>query len=141
MKILLDLNVVLDTFLGREPWKANSDAIWDANRNGQIDARISAASLPTLFYVIRKQEDLARAHLAVRTCLRSLKIVPIDGTVAELAVTLPGADFEDNLQIACALQAGLDAIVTRNSKDFAGSPIPVMTPFDFLALTTKTSDD
>jgi PIN domain-containing protein len=62
MTVLLDLNVVLDALLGREPWRAEADAIWDANRAGQVDARMSAASLPTLFDLVRKQEDLARAH-------------------------------------------------------------------------------
>jgi hypothetical protein len=43
-------------------------------------------------------------------------------------------------QIACAVQARLDAIVTRNPKDFAGSPIPVLTPTELLALLAKAPD-
>ncbi len=116
MTVLLDLNVVLDAFLGREPWRAQADAIWDANRDGRIGGWLSAAALPTLFYVIRKQEDLARAHLAVANCLRSLEIVPVARTALEMATTFPGSDFEDNLQIACAVEASLDRIVTRNPK-------------------------
>jgi hypothetical protein len=41
---------------------------------------------------------------------------------------LPGNDFEDNVQIACAMIARLDAIVTRNPGDFAHTSIPVLTP-------------
>jgi hypothetical protein len=40
MTVLLDLHVVLDALLGREPWRADADAIWDANRDGRIDARM-----------------------------------------------------------------------------------------------------
>ena len=58
MTVLFDLNVVLDVVLGREAWRAEADAIWDANRDGRIDAWMSAAALPTLFYVVRKQADL-----------------------------------------------------------------------------------
>jgi predicted nucleic acid-binding protein len=140
MTVLLDLNVVLDALLGREPWRAEADAIWDANRDGQVDARMSAASLPTLFYLVRKQEDLARAHLAVTNCLRSLGIVPVDRTTLEMATTFPGSDFEDNVQIASAVEARLDAIVTRNPKDFAGSPVPVLSPTELLALLPKAPD-
>jgi predicted nucleic acid-binding protein len=140
MTALLDLNVLLDALLGREPWRAEADAIWDANREGRIGGRVSAAALPTLFYVIRKQEGLARAHLAIANCLRSLEIVPVDRKVLEIATTLPGSDFEDNLQIACAVEAKLDAIVTRNPKDFAGSPVPVLTPTELLALLAKVPD-
>jgi hypothetical protein len=49
MLVLLDLNVVLDTLLKREPWGAEGDAIWDANREGRIGARMSAFALPILF--------------------------------------------------------------------------------------------
>ena len=128
MTVLLDLVVVLDAFLEREPWRAEADEIWDANRDGRIDAWMSAAALPTLFYVVRRQADLSRAHVAVANCLRSLEIVPVDRTTLEMATTLPGSDFEDNLQIACAVEARLDAIVTRNPKDFAGSPVLILTP-------------
>ena len=55
MTVLLDLNVLLDAFLGREPWRTEVDAIWNANRDGRIAGRVSAAALPTLFYVVRKQ--------------------------------------------------------------------------------------
>ena len=140
MTVLLDLNVVLDSLLGREPWRAEADTIWDANRDGRIAAQMTAAALPTLFYVVRKQEDQARAHLAVANCLRSLGIVPVDRSALELATTLPGSDFEDNLQIACAMEACLDAIVTRNPKDFVGSSVPVLTPAELLALLAKAAD-
>jgi hypothetical protein len=44
-----------------------------------------------------------------------------------------GSDFEDNLQVECAVAAGLDAIVTRDSAGFEGSPIPVLTPTELIA--------
>jgi len=41
-------------------------------------------------------------------------------------------DLEDNLQGLCAAEAGADLIVTRNVKDFKNSPVPALTPADFL---------
>ena len=46
---------------------------------------------------------------------------------------MPGKDFEDNLVMACAELMELDAIVTRNKVDFAGSTISVLTPSELLA--------
>jgi len=46
---------------------------------------------------------------------------------------MAGSDLEDNVSMACALAAGLDAIVTRDPKGFAGSPIPVLSPTELLA--------
>lgn len=140
MTVLLDLNVVLDTLLGREPWRAEADEIWEANRDGRIDAWVSAAAPPTLFYIVRKQADLTRARLAITNCLASLEIAPVNRTTLELASTFPGSDFEDNLQIACAVESQLDVIVTRNPGDFAGSPVKVLTPAELLAQLRKAAD-
>ena len=40
-------------------------------------------------------------------------------------------DFEDAMQVACALTAKVDAIVTRNVSDFRNSPVSVMRSADF----------
>lgn len=133
MKVLFDLNIVLDFFLVRAPWYVDTVALWDANRDGKISAHVAAFSLPTVFYIMRKQTDLGRAERAVDDCLASLTTVPVDRPQLEHARTLPGSDFEDNLQIACAVQAGVAAIVTRDPRGFSHSPIPALTPADLLA--------
>jgi hypothetical protein len=50
---------------------------------------------------------------------------------------MPGSDFEDNWQIACAITDFMQGIVTRNVSDFAASPIRVYTPVEFLTLVRK----
>jgi hypothetical protein len=49
---------------------------------------------------------------------------------------MPGADFEDNVQIAIAHAAGLDLIVTRNTTDYTGAPIPALEPQTLAARLT-----
>jgi predicted nucleic acid-binding protein len=137
MRALLDLNIILDVLLSRDPWRAEAEAIWDANRDGRFDAAVSAASLPTLFYIMRKQIDLSHAHEAVKTCLQLLEVIPVDRTAVSMATTLPGSDFEDNLLIACAVAANLDAIVTRDPRGFAGSPVAVLSPAELLEQLPK----
>jgi hypothetical protein len=46
-------------------------------------------------------------------------------------------DFEDCLQMNCAIEYHADHIVTRNCVDFAASAIPALEPEAFLALTTQ----
>ena len=48
------------------------------------------------------------------------------------ADAMPGTDFEDNILIAAAGSASLDAMVTRNPADFSHSPIPVWEPAELL---------
>jgi predicted nucleic acid-binding protein len=137
MKVLLDINVVLDVFLARDPWLADSSAVVQAGLDGKVAAYLSAASLPTIFYIVRHNASLARAHAVIKECLDTFSNLSVDRTTLEMAITFPGSDFEDNLQIACAVEATLDAIVTRNPKDFAGSPVLIMTPAELLALLAK----
>jgi predicted nucleic acid-binding protein len=140
MKVLLDINVVLDVFLARDPWLADSAAVVQAGLDGKITACLSAASLPTIFYIVRHNANLAKAHGVIKECLDTFSLLTVNRTTLEMATTFPGSDFEDNLQIACAVDSKLDAIVTRNPKDFAGSPVPVLTPAQLLALLAKAPD-
>jgi predicted nucleic acid-binding protein len=140
MNVLLDINVVLDVFLARSPWLADSAAVVQAGLDGTITNSLSAASLPTIFYLVRKNAELAKAHAVVKECLVTFSIIPVDRTTLEMATTFPGSDFEDNLQIACAVEAKLDAIVSRDPKGFAGSPVPVLTPAELLAKLPKAPD-
>ena len=57
----------------------------------------------------------------------------------EHAYLLTGKDFEDDLQIACAISEKLDAIITRNLADFQHASLPVYTPSDWIAQTTQGS--
>ncbi|MDQ6693996.1 MAG: PIN domain-containing protein [Chloroflexota bacterium] len=45
-----------------------------------------------------------------------------------MALLLGIRDFEDAVQIACALLTGLDAIVTRDIGHFTGKGIATLTP-------------
>jgi hypothetical protein len=61
-----------------------------------------------------------------------LAILPIDKQTLLDADAMRGKDFEDNILIAAAVAASVDAIVTRNVADFAHSPIPVWQPAELL---------
>ncbi len=140
MGVLLDLNIALDVFLARQPWFAEGTALWQANHEKSLVAHLASFSLPTLFYVMRKQRSSALALQAVEDCLASLTIIPVSLSTLRLAANMPGSDFEDNLQIASAVEAGLDAIVTRDPKGFAGSPVAVLSPVELLTRITKADD-
>jgi predicted nucleic acid-binding protein len=131
---LLDVNVVLDVLLNRPPWAADGARIWNAHRNGDIEAVLAAFTVPTIFFIVRRLTDLRTAHAAVQHCLATLSIAPVDESTLLAALAMTGADFEDNLQIACAVQAGADGIVTRDPRGFASSPVPVLAPADLVAL-------
>ena len=133
MKILLDLNVLLDLFLKRPLWVHDAAAIWAAHQAGRITAGIASFSLPILYYIIRRSVDRAMALDAVRDCRNGIAVWAVDAGTIALALHQTGPDFEDNLQLACAIEAKVDAIITRDPAGFVGSPIPILSPADLVA--------
>jgi len=61
------------------------------------------------------------------------EVAPVDSFSAARARSLQLPDFEDAMQCACAENCLADFIVTRNVRDFASSPIPPISPTDFIA--------
>jgi predicted nucleic acid-binding protein len=132
MHVLLDTNILLDSIMQRAPWHKEADAVVQAVARGQVSCAVTTLSLATVFYVGRKAVGTAAARAGVRKYLSGFTILPIDKQTLLDADGLAGNDFEDNIMIAAAVAASLDAIVTRNVADFAHSPIPVWEPAELL---------
>jgi predicted nucleic acid-binding protein len=137
VNVLFDVNLLLEVFLAREPWVAEAQALWTAHHRRHLVGHIAAHSVTNLFYVARKVIGLEKAREAVRLSLQTFVVIPVGRPELELADSLPGNDLEDNLVLACASLIGLDAIVTRDPKGFAGSSVPVLSPTAWLAWPPK----
>ena len=132
MRVLLDTNVVLDLLLDRE------DFVEDALRSGMPmsgarSKRFIAPITPiNIFFIARKLKGAEMAREYVSKMLGTLQVCSLDQQSLLAAEILPLKDYEDAVQVACALFSHLDAIVTRDLKDFQNSPVPVFSPPDFL---------
>jgi predicted nucleic acid-binding protein len=140
MNVLLDTNIIFDLMLERDPWRAEAEEIAEAGAHGRLQAHVCTSAITDVFYISRKLVGVERARRIIRNCLDALQIVSVTRDLLDAAERWEGADFEDNLQIICAVDARLEAIVTRNPRDFAGSPLPVLTPTELLALLAKAPD-
>ncbi|MDB5333798.1 MAG: hypothetical protein JWP03_4949 [Phycisphaerales bacterium] len=129
---LLDINVILDVLLARQPFEVEATAIWKACDEGRFKGHVSAVSFPIIFYIVRKAAGLDRAKECVRVCLDAFIVAPVTRDIIEAASALPGSDFEDNVQIACAIGAGLDIIVTRDPKGLKNARVPALSPAELL---------
>lgn len=126
MKVLLDLNLLLDVVQHRVPHYEASAQVLSCARRGEITATIPAHAVTTLFYVLRKASGQAVAETTTDWLLQHFEIARTDKAVLAAARALPMPDFEDAVVAASA--AGCQFIVTRNVADFAGSPVPAITP-------------
>jgi predicted nucleic acid-binding protein len=102
MRALIDTNVLLDVLLARQPWAAESKAVWDAADAGRFEAYVCGQSFPNIFYIARKIIGLDKAHEAMNLLFQAFEIAPVDAPTIEAALMLSGTDFEDNLQLDTA---------------------------------------
>ena len=72
--------------------------------------------------------------------LRHFQIGNLDAEGWQKARRLPFTDFEDAVVATVAEATASAFIVTRNTADFAGSPIPAITPLDFLSQLEHADD-
>ena len=137
MKLFIDTNVVIDVIAAREPFAENSRAVLNLCESGKADGCVSALTLCTVSYVLRKYV----APGTLRTKLRDFRniLTPVDLSVSLLdkAISSRISDFEDAVQFYTAVYSEADYIITRNVKHFPQDNIPVLTPTDFLVLTQQ----
>jgi predicted nucleic acid-binding protein len=128
LRVLLDTNIILDWLLDRAPWAVAAQPLWDARESGLLIAYLPASTLTDIFYIARRATDIPTAFTAVDRLLTGFGLLPVDAALLQQARALPGNDFEDNIQIACATNAQLDLIVTRDPSGFQAAPVPVIDP-------------
>ena len=133
MTITVDINVLLDVFQQREPHYAASAQILSLVISGNLKGIRPAHGLTTLYYLVRKQDTKAAAEAALDEVLRYFKIGNLDDAGWQRARLLPMSDFEDSAVAVVAEVSGSTLILTRNVGDFAQSPVPAITPADFLS--------
>lgn len=124
MNVLLDINILLDVVLERDPWYASAARLLSAIDEGRLRGFVASHTLPTVHYVAAKARDRPTAAGAVTDLLRVVDVVPVEKDDLHQALVLPVDDFEDAVQLAAALKIGAEYIVTRNEKDFEQGSIP-----------------
>lgn len=130
--ILIDLNIVLDVLQKREPFCENSARLLAAVENGRVKGYLAAHSITTLFYIIEKSQSAADAKARITGLLQFLHVASTDQNTIERALNLDYGDFEDAVQMICAIQIKADYLITRNIKDYQPALLPVMQPVEFL---------
>jgi len=132
VRVLLDTNVVLDFVLARQPFFIEANEIFIKLQNNEFEAFVSSITPINVFYTTRKEKDKATAFSAIEELLKLVQITRSDNHIFQNALLLKFNDYEDAVQNECALAENLDAIVTRNTKDYKDASVKVYSPTEFL---------
>lgn len=133
MKILFDLNVLLDVIQRREPHFGASAAVCALAVRKEISAFIPAHAVTTIAYIVRRYAGAKKESEVLDWLLTGFTVAPSGHQDMLRAKSYKMADFEDAVVVATAESSRCAVILTRNVPDFKGSPVSVYTPEEFLA--------
>lgn len=133
MKILIDTNVILDVYLNREPFAADSAQVLKLSESGQAAGSITANTVTDIYYILGRQiKDRDRLKELLSKLFQIVTVTDVLGPDVRKALELPVDDYEDAVIVQCAIRTKSDYIITRNEDDFVNSSVPVLSPSAFL---------
>lgn len=125
MRVLIDSDVLLDVALAREGQVTASAAVLEWAESGGA-AAVAWHSLTNCSYLLKGGRPFLKKLLEI------VEVAPVATVDALSALRLPMSDVEDAFQAASALSWKADFIITRNLPDYRKSPVPAISPVDFL---------
>ena len=136
VKVFLDTNVLLDVLQQREEFLIDSANVLSRCLSGVHEGRFSALSVCDIMYIMCRRFPQDKVLSELRKLSASLEMLDVKSTEVKAALISGGKDFEDSVQRICAEDNGSDVIVTRDKGGFANARIPVLTPAEFLAMSS-----
>lgn len=132
--VFIDTNVIIDYLADREPFSEDAAMLFDQSLKGKLKIYVSILSFNNIYYILRRQ-------FSHKECIKMLQALNewtfmLDASKSMVIKSLQSdfGDFEDAIQYFTALsKSDISCIVTRNTKDFKKSKMPVMTPREVLA--------
>ena len=132
MRVLIDTNVILDYVLERQPFHADAENIILRVAKREFTGYVSSITPINVYYTGRKLKGKDLTIKAVRRLVRLFEVCAADKTILQKAFNANFNDYEDAVQHECAVAENLDAIVTRNTKDYKNATVKVYSPDEFL---------
>jgi len=132
--IFLDADVICDLWLNRGHHAKNVEYIFDYAQRRSIILHVCSYTFAIGYYLMRRDKNTPHkiALSVLEDMFPKVKCVPVDGAIIQQAMKSGFGDYEDAIQYYCALKIPGCEIITRNTKDFALSNVPVLTPRIFL---------
>ena len=132
MRVMFDINVVLDIVGTRKPFYDDSKAAFlKVVESGEVPF-LAVHAYPTIYYLLGSASTLAQRDGAMEWLVDSFSVAGAGPHELEAARNMSMSDFEDALVVSSAMTAGCDLIITRNAVDFASSPLKAMSPTEFI---------
>ncbi|MCH9650326.1 MAG: PIN domain-containing protein [Deltaproteobacteria bacterium] len=141
MRVLFDTNVIVDLLLNRTPFAEAATRLVARVEEGRLTGVVCANTITTVHYLVAKVAGAEAARAELRKILGLFEVAPVTRAVVEGAFKQPIRDFEDAVIHESAREASVEAIVTRDLRDFAQADLTIYGPAELLAILSTTTED
>lgn len=124
----LDTNICLDLVVQRSPWHGVVERIIQFHIHSNFELGVSVISIPTLAYLIDRHHKEYNSKEVLREFSEFVDFLKVDSDQTLRSIFSNWNDLEDAMQFQCAKFHSAQMIITRNTKDFKLSTIPVFHP-------------
>jgi predicted nucleic acid-binding protein len=140
-KLFVDSDVVIDFFTDREPHVNPASELFELSEQGTVKLYLSAISINNIYCIVRKFLGHKKTLEVIEALTEMTEIIGTTKIEIIQALKNDFSDYEDSVQYSSALTLkSLDAIITRNVKDYRNSSVAVMTPLNFLKMKEKNDN-
>ena len=138
--IFLDTNVLIDFFADRKPFSLEAARLFNYSFKKKISIYISAVSYSNIYYILRQSCSHTETIKMLTELNEWTDILDVSKDIINKSLKSYFKDFEDAIQYNCAKSLNkIDFIVTRDTKDFKTSSLPILTPKEANSLIQSTS--
>jgi predicted nucleic acid-binding protein len=134
MTVLIDTNILIDFLADRKPFSDSAGKLFSLSLSKRLKLFIAAISYNNIYYILRQSLGQKETLKLLNSIFEMTEVINLSKPIIQSSLTSDFKDFEDALQYFSALSnPKIQCIITRNTKDFKLSGLPVMTPDEFIA--------
>lgn len=136
-RLLLDTNIIIDALACRKPFDQSAKLLLALGFLGEFELWVSISQLTDLFYVLSdggKRLQAQRAKSQLRELRRAVHVCSLGEREADAALASVWEDFGGSCVHQAAMKMQVDAIITRNKKDYVLSSVRVLDCEELFAL-------
>lgn len=132
MKLCFDTNIVID-ILSRSSKYPESYFACDIANLRRFECFIPASTVTDIAYILHRfGQNSEQVRKGMKAVYELFDIFDVNGSDCHIATDSDMFDLEDAVIAASSRRNGIDMIISRDKTGFKRSPVPVISPEDFV---------
>lgn len=137
--LFLDTNVLIDFLIDRKPFSDEAAKLFNYSLKKKVNLYVSAVSYNNIYYILNRNNSNTQTINSLCELFELTEIIDVSKEVIKKSLHSDFKDFEDAIEYHAAKSFNkIDCIVTRNTKDFKTSVLPVFNVTEALSYLEST---